>query len=1053
MSVSFYYIALGKQKLLASLARLSTSATNQNLKEFLSQDFSKKRWQDAAIKNGYSLLRKKQYEGAMAMFLLPETPALQIALRICVNHLHDPSLALIIGRIVESRKNMDIENFHRHTIIDGVGGITQQFIRQDLIPHFRDQQHDRWMESVAYWWIQDKSQAISTLLPRAQWVDETEAVDDSISTRPFKKVFHLVNLTSLSMYFQFIYTHQQHSVLIQPKNLEHAFSFSAYVCKRNGLMTIAMLQMLQVRHLIDLHQNSAAEEVELSSSVISPTKSDTWVKTKAMVGTEEPISSAVIEDSFASSIFDTFTSRSGPSALAEDRAHFDNETVPKGENTATEHVLNSSSSACHGDVTASVSSHYCYVLENRRWSCSAFISPIVGRFIARQLIVQVNASIFKSSTRMDEPSSSDSSPHQVFLTMLCQPLCAHFHVEREYLLDGALMIVQPHAQHHIAACAILLQELGRISVMLEWIEYLALHVLQLGQTITITIMNAQVFQEWRWITLEFLYLQQLAAEEALSITTSISALLAAAIRMGLIVMGWASRKDALVREMLEHPLESWNVMTERWPGPSSSLHLEYWKENTKFSRAFSTHDISSSSRMNLRSFRYAFKTHQMKEDENQYYYYENPTTSKDDESRKSYHISAETRNHVYMIVLMVQIVRTLYCQMQRFLPPRDDLNISDEDVVPMGKSGSNYSHALYIPAVLWKNWMHKPFDGIKIWFTAMETYLHTTLQNLTKATPCPCGLYGLDQCYSTTKSREIKASVMSLSSSLADPLSLSHEMIYCLMQDPEKGVPQIQLSFRSDLRLVLEGCFSFHDASKWLERYHMCPSSALDLLTSLCQERKIRQVLPVSDPHQELFYTFISPWEVEASKNVATYCRSTKSELNETKSRLELGWNQLWIESSPPPHAQVPPAFDPELTDLWTSVHGHGWILTAMTQFDTDGVYNLASPILDSEEHTERKPYLCDLFSHVQRNQLFHEMKIPYRFIATIDVRLIAGMDLLSTNLLSHSVRFVVHICSYIFIFIFTYIHIHIYSSIYSHSHIFTYILKRIIDQYIQYLE
>ncbi|KAL4100449.1 hypothetical protein PRIC1_008241 [Phytophthora ramorum] len=69
MDVCLLYVALGKKKVLSALAKLAQSDSNKTLASFLENDFSDKRWSNAAIRNAYSLLSKKKYEAAAAFFL------------------------------------------------------------------------------------------------------------------------------------------------------------------------------------------------------------------------------------------------------------------------------------------------------------------------------------------------------------------------------------------------------------------------------------------------------------------------------------------------------------------------------------------------------------------------------------------------------------------------------------------------------------------------------------------------------------------------------------------------------------------------------------------------------------------------------------------------------------------------------------------------------------------------------------------------------------------------------------------------------------------------
>ncbi len=71
---------------------------------FFGNNFTEERWRKAALKNAYSLLSKQRFEHAVAFFLLAD--ALWDAVRLCISHLKDVQLALVIARLYDS----DAEN-------------------------------------------------------------------------------------------------------------------------------------------------------------------------------------------------------------------------------------------------------------------------------------------------------------------------------------------------------------------------------------------------------------------------------------------------------------------------------------------------------------------------------------------------------------------------------------------------------------------------------------------------------------------------------------------------------------------------------------------------------------------------------------------------------------------------------------------------------------------------------------------------------------------------------------------------------------------------------
>jgi len=112
MECALFYVAMGKNLKLQTMARADRTNSGQKLFKFLSNfDFSSERGRKAAEKNAYSLLRKRQYGVAAAFFLLPKPPMLTTALEVIVTQMEDLTLGFFIARLVEySRKNDGASN-------------------------------------------------------------------------------------------------------------------------------------------------------------------------------------------------------------------------------------------------------------------------------------------------------------------------------------------------------------------------------------------------------------------------------------------------------------------------------------------------------------------------------------------------------------------------------------------------------------------------------------------------------------------------------------------------------------------------------------------------------------------------------------------------------------------------------------------------------------------------------------------------------------------------------------------------------------------------------
>jgi hypothetical protein len=74
-------------------------AKKDKVAEFLMNDFTTEKWQTAAMKNAYSLLKQQQFNQAAAFFLV--AGKLRDCLKLLLKHEKDYLLALTVARLVE----------------------------------------------------------------------------------------------------------------------------------------------------------------------------------------------------------------------------------------------------------------------------------------------------------------------------------------------------------------------------------------------------------------------------------------------------------------------------------------------------------------------------------------------------------------------------------------------------------------------------------------------------------------------------------------------------------------------------------------------------------------------------------------------------------------------------------------------------------------------------------------------------------------------------------------------------------------------------------------
>lgn len=101
---------------------------------------------------------------------------------------------------------------------------------------------------------------------------------------------------------------------------------------------------------------------------------------------------------------------------------------------------------------------------------------------------------------------------------------------------------------------------------------------------------------------------------------------------------------------------------------------------------------------------------------------------------------------MYTLILMVSILRTHYARCQVFL---SDFHGSSADDSVHGSDATadeqrDISSSLFTPRKMWKFLEAAPLDGIKRWYSLMESHLRCEFDYSVKHVTCLCGLYGLD---------------------------------------------------------------------------------------------------------------------------------------------------------------------------------------------------------------------------------------------------------------------------------------------------------------------
>ncbi|TMW55124.1 hypothetical protein Poli38472_013886 [Pythium oligandrum] len=950
MDVVLFYVALGKKNILGALSKISKLESNKNLSIFLENDFTQDRWRNAAIKNAYSLLGKKQYEAAAAFFLLCEPPRLQEALRLLTVRLRDPSLALIVSRLVEYRTS---DQFKHDFISSGtkkeitpIGELTKSLLQQDVIPLFRGRQ-DRWLESCALWWMEEFEQAGAVLLPQSQAVDVDSTEQSMTLKKPgdgilqrCRSVTHFfVNLTSVPIYFQYLYSSTDAPLIMwavkkllssvvgvdgkalvvgsrkhklaSTADIEHAFSFSAYVCKRCGMSDTALIEMLQARHLVNLHAKvevavDHAEKTGVESEVVEMPKSPRM----ASFTDRRPNELLLRQGSL------NFSSDRGPrwgrsprrmSELSDIDFNVSSPVVRSVKSLQRAGTINWSQMLSPDKplpmapwLKAQIAD-----IECRRWSSSAFVGKMIGIRVAREMITHFRGELDACFRHFVQNMPLRAERHRHFLEELCAPLCEQFQVDRKYVLEAALAVMQPHAYLHIAEICFLLAVLGRSATLTKWIQYVALSMLNSCSTFASCRISEDIYRDWESLTIQLCYILHLNAQGQIEMPYVVIAQVAVAVRTGCIFLSWCRQEWELVHLAITVPFYSRVGEPKQGDDPN-----EYFADLSQF--AFDKHldlirklqqpkdkekeKVFSSDgggfgflflrtiAAHLQGEDSSFDASSQPDREDDVDTAKHGDDASDDHQKASLHQAKLQK--MYTLILMVSILRTLYARAQVFLLGcRDNRPDSDDD-----DGERDISSSLFTPKKLWRPLVENPLDGVRRWYSMIESHLRCEFDYSVKEVTCVCGLYGLDGRSTTLATRveeriaEFEKTSMAGSSSgspehhsrhnhhhrhnnVVAPqhqpsfrlteylaaigiseelhrqlLETSDDYILLVMRHRQYGVPTMLRRFRVDPRVHVK-CFLLKDAFYWFTettKIFATIDDARHFLSRCCKQRKLR---------------------------------------------------------------------------------------------------------------------------------------------------------------------------------------------------------------------
>ncbi|XP_055980835.1 dmX-like protein 1 isoform X2 [Sorex fumeus] len=165
LDAAIFYLAMRKKAVIWGLYR---SQKDTKMTQFFGHNFEDERWRKAALKNAFSLLGKQRFEHSAAFFLL--AGCLRDAIEVCLEKLNDIQLALVIARLYESE--FDTSATYKSILHKKVLGIDSPV--SELQSLNINVNYDPFLRSMAYWILEDYSNALETLIKQPVREDDDQ---------------------------------------------------------------------------------------------------------------------------------------------------------------------------------------------------------------------------------------------------------------------------------------------------------------------------------------------------------------------------------------------------------------------------------------------------------------------------------------------------------------------------------------------------------------------------------------------------------------------------------------------------------------------------------------------------------------------------------------------------------------------------------------------------------------------------------------------------------------------------------------------------------------
>ncbi|XP_066470085.1 dmX-like protein 1 [Tiliqua scincoides] len=162
LDAAIFYLAMKKKAVIWGLYR---SLKDTKMTQFFGHNFTEDRWRKAALKNAFSLLGKQRFEHSAAFFLL--AGHLKDAVEVCLEKLNDIQLALVIARLYESE--FEVSWTYKSVLQKRILGSKSHSKESPSNAHI-----DPFLRSMAYWILEDYSNALDTLISQPILAEEDE---------------------------------------------------------------------------------------------------------------------------------------------------------------------------------------------------------------------------------------------------------------------------------------------------------------------------------------------------------------------------------------------------------------------------------------------------------------------------------------------------------------------------------------------------------------------------------------------------------------------------------------------------------------------------------------------------------------------------------------------------------------------------------------------------------------------------------------------------------------------------------------------------------------